>query len=316
MSDVDQIMVAEGSESSPGTEDVTLESVTPESSGFDPDSLSTSTNDTVDADLFITKESGTWVKKAASYVWNYIKTKLGISNSGSTFLRKDGTWATPTDTTYNVVSTSENGLAPKVTNTSGYLKGDGTWSVPSGGETYTDFTYNKHGLVPNPGGSAKNTNHYLFDDGSWGWVENQTVDFSTGDSTDSAATSWTSVSKVTSGSSLGTLMQRISQMMKNTRYLYNNSMVIVKNRSFTTDSGGWLTPTNSSGSNLTSKNCYGIVFMHASNSSTSSFVTNYYTFWKFMFNSAGNSRIQCIHATTGNAITSTSVTVTYGYIPK
>ena len=34
------------------------------------------------------------------------------------------------DTTYNVVSTTENGLAPKVTDTSGFLKGDGTWSTP------------------------------------------------------------------------------------------------------------------------------------------------------------------------------------------
>lgn len=220
MPDVDQIMVAEGDELSPGTEEVKYESVSGGGGGgYDPDSLPDSTTDTGDNDLFITKESGGWVKKSALRIWNYIKSKLGIASSGNTFLRKDGAWATPENTTYNVVSTSENGLAPKVTDTSGYLKGDGTWSVPSGGETYTDFTYNKHGLVPSPGGSAKNTNHYLFDDGTWGWVENQTVDFTTGDSTDSAATSWTSVSKVTSGSSLGTLMNRISSMMKNTRYL-------------------------------------------------------------------------------------------------
>ena len=33
--------------------------------------------------------------------------------------------------TYNVVSTTENGLAPKVTNTSNFLKGDGTWATPT-----------------------------------------------------------------------------------------------------------------------------------------------------------------------------------------
>ena len=33
--------------------------------------------------------------------------------------------------TASVVSTSANGLAPKVTNTSGYLKGDGTWGYPN-----------------------------------------------------------------------------------------------------------------------------------------------------------------------------------------
>lgn len=35
------------------------------------------------------------------------------------------------NTTYNVVSTTENGLAPKVTNTSNFLKGDGTWATPT-----------------------------------------------------------------------------------------------------------------------------------------------------------------------------------------
>lgn len=35
-----------------------------------------------------------------------------------------------TDTTYGVVSTSANGLAPKVTDTSKFLKGDGTWATP------------------------------------------------------------------------------------------------------------------------------------------------------------------------------------------
>lgn len=35
----------------------------------------------------------------------------------SKFLKADGTWSTPTNTTYNVVSNSANGLAPKVINT-------------------------------------------------------------------------------------------------------------------------------------------------------------------------------------------------------
>lgn len=36
-----------------------------------------------------------------------------------------------TNTTYGVVSTSANGLTPKITNTTGFLRGDGTWSVPA-----------------------------------------------------------------------------------------------------------------------------------------------------------------------------------------
>ena len=93
---------------------------------------------------------------------------------------------------------------------------------------------------------------------------------------------------------------------------------VVKNRTFTTDSAGWLTPTlkDNSSTILTSKNCLGIMFMHSSNSGTSSFVVNYYTFGKFLFNSSGHSRVQCTIGTTGTAVTNTSVTVTYGYIKK
>ena len=44
-----------------------------------------------------------------------------------------GAWTTRvfTDTTYSVVSSSANGLAPKVTDTSKFLKGDGTWATPT-----------------------------------------------------------------------------------------------------------------------------------------------------------------------------------------
>lgn len=53
-------------------------------------------------------------------------------------------------------------------------------------------------------------------------AQNDTVSFTTADvSSDSSATSWTSVSQLTSGSTFSTLMNRISAMMKNTRYLYN-----------------------------------------------------------------------------------------------
>lgn len=47
---------------------------------------------------------------------------------------KNGTFALTSDipTIPGVVSTSANGLAPKVTDTSKYLKGDGTWDTPTG----------------------------------------------------------------------------------------------------------------------------------------------------------------------------------------
>ncbi len=63
--------------------------------GFNPDSLSASTNTPVDADLIITKESNTWVKKTFSKVWDYIKSKIGINNSqgsANKFLNEKGTF--------------------------------------------------------------------------------------------------------------------------------------------------------------------------------------------------------------------------------
>lgn len=48
-----------------------------------------------------------------------------ISNSSGTVT------IAASNTTYDVVSTSANGLAPKVTDTSKYLRGDGTWATPT-----------------------------------------------------------------------------------------------------------------------------------------------------------------------------------------
>ena len=64
------------------------------------------------------------------------------------YLRGDGQWATPTDTTYNVfkgASTSADGGTglvpqPKVANTSQFLRGDGTWATPTDTK-YTHPTY-------------------------------------------------------------------------------------------------------------------------------------------------------------------------------
>jgi hypothetical protein len=51
-----------------------------------------------------------------------------------------------TNTTYNTVSTSAAGLAPKVTDTSKYLRGDGTWATPTN-TTYSTANSSTLGLV-------------------------------------------------------------------------------------------------------------------------------------------------------------------------
>ena len=55
-------------------------------------------DDVSDSDLIIFKKNSDskWYRKAFSKIWDYIKSKIGITNEGNTFLRKDGEWATPT----------------------------------------------------------------------------------------------------------------------------------------------------------------------------------------------------------------------------
>ena len=201
----DQIMVATGDAEHPGVEEVTLENIPDHGGSFNPDVLPDSTNVSVDNDLIITREGTTWYKKAVSKIWDYIKTKLGISSSGSTskYLNEKGQFTTPpqyslplaangtrggiqigytqsgknypvqldsekayvnvpwSDTTYSVVSTSANGLAPKVTDTGKFLKGDGTWaSPPNDNTTYTIATGDSNGQIKvTPSvGSAYNVN--------------------------------------------------------------------------------------------------------------------------------------------------------------
>ena len=90
----------------PNPEEVEFETI-PSGGGssFDPNTLPVSTNTPADANEIITSESGTWYRKAFSKVWDYIKSKIGIADSGDTYLKKDGTWGTPTNTNDAVTQT-------------------------------------------------------------------------------------------------------------------------------------------------------------------------------------------------------------------
>ena len=75
--------------------------------------LFTSTDAITDTTSFVRKDSGTgkvYSQSTAPLIADYVKTKIGISNEGDTFLRKDGTWATPQDTTYTAATQSAAGL--------------------------------------------------------------------------------------------------------------------------------------------------------------------------------------------------------------
>ena len=125
-----------------------------------------------------------------------------LGGTSTQFLRGDGTWNVPPDTTYGVVTTADNGLAPSGGTATKYLRGDGTWAVPTdhtyavmtsgtsgvapqstanmflkGNATWAspDTTYHVvdsvgNGLVPSGGTNAK----YLRADGSWQTPTNHT----------------------------------------------------------------------------------------------------------------------------------------------
>lgn len=100
-------------------------------------------------------------------------TNVSVSGKTVTFTTAAGgtKQITTQDTTYGLASTSANGLLRQLdSNTSHYMRGDGTWQTPPN-TTYSDFTgatasaAGAHGLVPAPA-AGRNT-YYLRGDQSW-----------------------------------------------------------------------------------------------------------------------------------------------------
>lgn len=73
----------------------------------DTDSSSSTINDT--DYIPISDANGNKKKSLWSNIVDKIKTALGIASSGSTYLKKDGTWGTPTNTTYTFATGDSNG---------------------------------------------------------------------------------------------------------------------------------------------------------------------------------------------------------------
>ena len=84
------------------------------------------------------------------------------------FLKDDGTWEEPTDTTYSTFTNAADGLVPKSSGSGEadkFLKGDGTWATPQD-TTYNTFSTSADGLVPKSSGTGE-TDKFLKGDGSW-----------------------------------------------------------------------------------------------------------------------------------------------------
>ena len=86
--------------------------------------------------------------------------------SAGQFLKHDGTWGIPPNTTYSLFTTSSSGLAPQLLSTHGgkFLKADGSWEVPPD-TTYSNFAGTTAGLVPTS--TSSETTKFLRSDGSW-----------------------------------------------------------------------------------------------------------------------------------------------------
>ena len=85
------------------------------------------------------------------------------------FLKGNGTWAVPQDTTYNDFDGTTHGLVPAPSSgDSGYLKHDGTWEAPAGASDMQGATSQAdgvHGLAPKP--LIANKDQFLKGDGTW-----------------------------------------------------------------------------------------------------------------------------------------------------
>lgn len=65
----------------------------------------------------------------------------------TSFLRGDGTWVVPTNTTYGLASTTANGLLRQLNgSTSSFMRGDGTWATPPN-TTYAVVNESTNGLM-------------------------------------------------------------------------------------------------------------------------------------------------------------------------
>ena len=173
---------------------------------------------------------------SASYTLT-LPTSVGTSGQ---VLSTDGTsgtaelsWVDNPDTTYSVVTSSADGLAPQLPASAAgkFLKADGTWEVPPDTDTtYSDFggadgsSAGSAGLVPQP--DASDNVNYLRGDGTWAAVTGGSGTVTSINATSSGGLKTDSGSAITAS---GTLGMDANSLTSDT---YTSS-------SSTSDSSGW-----------------------------------------------------------------------------
>lgn len=101
---------------------------------------------------------------------------IGATTNSSKFLRSDGTWQTPSNTTYTTLATNAHASGTNYVvngpgnSTNTFLRGDGTWQTPSN-TTYATLANNAHAsgtsYLVNGIGSTTNAKEFLRNDGTW-----------------------------------------------------------------------------------------------------------------------------------------------------
>ena len=97
-------------------------------------------------------KNGSTVTSASGYTACPIVGAAGLvpapaAGKQTSFLRGDGTWVVPTNTTYGLASTTANGLLRQLDgSTSSFMRGDGTWATPPN-TTYAVANESTNGLM-------------------------------------------------------------------------------------------------------------------------------------------------------------------------